>query len=102
MNKLCFVAGVSTNEPKDSKKIESKPIKTIASKKEKKTKNLKLERLDDFDKSTVVNNAYGTCVKDMQGKALKIKIDILNNRKNVQMFYFVPYVKETVQLKTHV
>ncbi|XP_065933548.1 hemicentin-1 [Magallana gigas] len=59
--------GVSTNEPKDSKKIESKPIKTIASKKEKKTKNLKLERLDDFDKSTVVNNAYGTCVQDMQG-----------------------------------
>eukprot|EP00105_Crassostrea_gigas_P021956 XP_011441295.1 PREDICTED: hemicentin-2 isoform X1 [Crassostrea gigas] len=59
--------GVSTNEPKDSKKIESKPIKTIASKKEKKTKNLKLERLDDLDKSTVVNNAYGTCVQDMQG-----------------------------------
>lgn len=93
MNKLCFVAGVSTNEPKDSKKIESKPIKTIASKKEEKTKDLK---------STVVNNAYGTCDQDMQGKALKIKMDILNNRKNVQMFYFVPYVKETVQLKTHV
>nr|XP_034303699.1 hemicentin-1 isoform X2 [Crassostrea gigas] len=59
--------GVSTNEPKDSKKIESKPIKTIASKKEKKTKILKLERLDDLKKSTVVNNAYGTCVQDMQG-----------------------------------
>lgn len=69
------------NEPKDSKKIELKPIKTITSKKEKKTKNLKLERLDNLDKSTVVNNAYGTCVQDMQGKALKIKLDILNNGK---------------------
>lgn len=54
-------------EPKDSKKIESKPTKTITSKKEKKEKNLKLERLDDLNKSTVVNNAYGTCVQDIQG-----------------------------------
>lgn len=49
-------------------------MKTTTSKKEKKTKNLELERLDNLDKSTVVNNAYGTCVQDMQGKALKIKL----------------------------
>lgn len=65
---------VSTNEPKDSKKIESKPLKNITSKKVKKTKNLKLKRLDDLDKPTVVNNAYETCVQDTQGKAIKIKV----------------------------
>lgn len=64
-------------------------------KKEKKTKNLKLERLDDLDKSTVVNNAYETCVQDMQGKAMEIKIGILNNGKNVQVFNFATYVKQT-------
>lgn len=62
MNKFCFVVGVLMNELKDLKKIELKFIKIIVLKKEKKIKNLKLERLDDFKKFIVVNNVYGICV----------------------------------------